>query len=107
MQSASQTLNNADTYGALTTSVSVDALSASASTDAIAGQYSITVDQLAKAQTLVTSALPDREQAQGTGGAPTVTLNTGHSTTMELGRPYGKETVCQFVYTQAVAENLT
>src|SRR3546814_187584 len=84
MQSASQTLNNADTYGALKTGVSDDALSASASTDAIAGQYSITVDQLAKAQTLVTSGLADREQAHGTGGAITVTLNDGTSKTLDL-----------------------
>lgn len=89
LQTAAQTLASADTYGALKTSVSGGALTASAGTDAIAGQYSVTVDQLAKAQTLVTSGQASRTDTNGTGGTITFTMNDGTTRTLDM---TGKDT---------------
>lgn len=89
LQAAAQVLANANTYGALKTSVSSTALTASTSTGAIAGQYSVTVDQMAKAQTLVTTGQASLTQAYGTGGTITVTLNDGTTKTLDM---TGKDT---------------
>lgn len=89
LQTAAQTLASADTYGALKTSVSGGALAASAGNDAIAGQYSVTVDQLAKAQTLVTSGQASRTDANGTGGVITFTMKDGTTKTLDM---TGKDT---------------
>src|SRR5690606_15258471 len=83
MQTAGTNLAKADTYGALKTTVSSDAFTATASTKAIAGQYNITVDTLATSQTLVTQGVTDRDAANGTGGV--ITFDFGDETkTLDL-----------------------
>lgn len=89
LQTAAQTLTNSGTYGALKTSFSGSALTASTSTGAIAGQYSVSVDQLATSQTLVTSGQASQTQANGTGGAITFKLADGTTTTLDM---TGKDT---------------
>jgi flagellar hook-associated protein 2 len=95
LQTAAQALDGSgvlddDTpYNALTTNVTGDALAASTSDKAVAGEFSITVDQLAKAQTLVTSGIATRDQANGSGGGITITLSDGTSKTLDLS---GKDT---------------
>lgn len=84
LKTAAEKLGNDDTYGALKTSVSNDAYSASATSKAIAGQYDIKVDTLASAQTLVTNGVADRSQANGTGGALTIKLADGTEHTLDL-----------------------
>jgi len=83
-QAAAAALTSSDTYGALKTNVSGDALTASTTDGAVAGQYSITVDQLATSQTLVTTGLADRTSSNGTGGSITVTLSDGTTKTLDL-----------------------
>lgn len=89
MQTAGKNLAKADTYGALKTTVSSDAFTASASTKAIAGKYTITVESLATSQTLVTQGVADRATANGTGGIVTFTLGDGTEKTLDL---TGKDT---------------
>src|SRR5690606_3664523 len=84
MQTAGKNLATADTYGALKTTVSSDAFTASASTKAIAGKYSITVDTLATSQTLVTQGVEDRAATNGTGGVVTFKLGDGTEKTLDL-----------------------
>lgn len=76
LQTAANDLEKADTYGALKTSVSGDAYTASATAKAIPGDYAIRVDKLATSQTIVTSGVADRDTTTfGSGGVITITLN--------------------------------
>ncbi len=84
LESAAQKLNDSDTYGAVKTSVSGDAFSAKASNDAIAGQYAITVDQLATQQSLVAGGVADRTENIGSGGQIHITLQDGSVSTLNL-----------------------
>lgn len=84
LQAAAKTLTQTDTYGALKTSVTGDAYSASASANAIPGEYSIRVDSLASSQTLVTHGVADRTDAIGSGGVITFTLKNGDTKTLDL-----------------------
>jgi flagellar hook-associated protein 2 len=70
--------------GTLRTSVGGDAFTASTTSQAIAGQYSITVNSLASAQTLVTQGQASQTDAIGNGGKITVTLADGSSQTLDL-----------------------
>src|SRR5690606_11846832 len=89
LQTASQNVAKADAFGALQASSSSEAVSASAGTGAIPGQYSIQVDSLARAQTLVAAGRTDRTTAIGTGGALTITLADGSAHTLDMS---GKDT---------------
>lgn len=89
LKSAAEKLGNNDTYGALKSTVSSDAFTATTSTEAIAGQYSIQVQTLARSQTLVTQGIAARDQAIGTGGVLTLTLHDGTERTLDL---TGKDT---------------
>ncbi|HUH88915.1 MAG TPA: flagellar filament capping protein FliD [Pusillimonas sp.] len=89
LKTAAETLGKAETYGALKTTVSSEAFTASADSKAIAGQYNIKVEVLASTQTLVTDGVADRGQANGTGGVITLTLQDGTEHTLDL---TGKDT---------------
>jgi len=84
LQTAGEALTDAETFGALKTSVSGSGLTATASTSAIAGKYSITVEALATSQTLVTNGQASRTDANGTGGVITITLGDGTEKTLDL-----------------------
>lgn len=85
LKTAAEKLGKDDTYGALKTTVSSDAYTASATNKAIAGQYTINVQTLASAQTLVSEGVADRSQAIGAGGTLTITLADGTEQSLELG----------------------
>ncbi|WP_397475571.1 flagellar filament capping protein FliD [Pusillimonas sp.] len=84
LKTAAEKLGKDDTYGALKTTVSTDAYTASATNKAIAGQYDIQVDTLASAQTLVTKGVADRSQTIGAGGVVTIKLADGTEQTLDL-----------------------
>ena len=84
LQTAAQAVGKADAFGALKAATASEAFSAAADKTAIAGQYSIQVDALATAQTLVAQGRADREAAIGTGGSVTITLANGESHTVDL-----------------------
>lgn len=90
LQNAASALTTSD--DALKVSVGGDAFTASTSSQAIAGQYSITVNSLASAQTLVTQGQASQTDAIGSGGKVTVTLADGSSQTLDL---TGKDTSLQ------------
>ena len=89
LKSATDTLANVDTYGARKSTVSDDSITATASAQAIAGQYSIKIDTLATTQTLATSGMANRASAIGTGGQVSITLNNGTVKVLDLS---GKDT---------------
>lgn len=89
LQTAAQTLNSTGTFTALKTSVTGSAFTASAGSGAVAGQYSVTVDQLATAQTLYTAGQASATTANGTGGTLTLTLKDGTTHSLDL---TGKDT---------------
>lgn len=82
-QKAAQAVGKTDTFGAIAAKTSSEAISASTTNKAIAGQYSIQVDTLASAQTLVYDGRGSRTDAIGTGGKITFTAN-GEEKTLDL-----------------------
>lgn len=84
LKAAAKTLSDTSTFGALKAAVTGDGLSASATSKAIAGQYSIKVQSLATTQTLVTDGQASRTDAIGTGGVVTVTLADGTQASLDL-----------------------
>ncbi|GAB2909326.1 flagellar filament capping protein FliD [Paralcaligenes ginsengisoli] len=89
LQGTIAALSSNDTYGALKTSVSSSAFTASATSQAIPGQYSIQVDTLATAQTLIGAGQASQTAANGTGGQVTITLADGTSKVLDM---TGKDT---------------
>ncbi len=89
LQTAAQALADASAFDTLQASVSSPAFTASVGSGAIAGQYSISVDQLASAQTLVSAGQASRTASNGTGGTITFTLADGTSHALDL---TGKDT---------------
>lgn len=83
-QVAAQAVANSDSYGAITSTAGSDAISATATSAAIPGQYAIQVDQLATSQTLVYDGLADRTTAIGTGGTLNITTADGKTHTLDL-----------------------
>lgn len=84
LKTAGAAISGTGTFGALKTSVTGDGLTASASSKAIAGQYSIKVEALATTQTLVTAGQASRTDANGTDGVMTITLGDGSQATLDL-----------------------
>lgn len=86
LQKAAQTLGKAETFGALKTSVSGDAFTASSKSGAIAGQYSINVTQLATSQSLKSATgLASRDAALASSDINIeVELVNGKKTTLTL-----------------------
>jgi flagellar hook-associated protein 2 len=88
LKTAATALGKQESFGAMKTSASGDAFTATATTGAIAGQYSINVTQLATAQSLRTAdsaAVADTSIPLVTGGGTvTITVNLGNGTTTNL-----------------------
>lgn len=85
LKTASDALAKSETFGALKTSVGGDAFTATATSKAIAGQYSVKVEQLATAQTLTTTGQADRKLALSSDTVDiTVTLQNGKSKTIKV-----------------------
>jgi len=74
-QKAAQAVGKADAFGAVAVKSGSDAISATTDSSAIPGQYSIQVDKLASAQTLVYAGRADRTTDIGTGGTLKVTID--------------------------------
>jgi flagellar hook-associated protein 2 len=89
LQTASQTLATPGIFNALQTNVNGSGFTASAANGAVAGQYNVTVDQLAQSQTLYTAGQSSTSTANGTGGTITFTLGDGTTHTLDL---TGKDT---------------
>jgi len=75
-QTANTALSKADLFTATTTTSTSDAFSATTTGNAIAGKYTISVTQLAQAQTLTTGAQKDSKAAIATS-ASTLTIQQG------------------------------
>lgn len=84
LKAAGTAIADKNTFGALKSSVAGDGLTASASSKAIAGQYSIKVETLATSQTLVTEKQASRTAANGADGVITFTLGDGSQATLDL-----------------------
>ncbi|MFC4297890.1 flagellar filament capping protein FliD [Castellaniella hirudinis] len=74
LQKAAQAVGKADTFGSISVKSGSDAFSATTSSGAIPGQYSVQVDQLASSQTLVYAGRADRTADIGTGGTLKITI---------------------------------
>ncbi|SFH44612.1 flagellar filament capping protein FliD [Modicisalibacter xianhensis] len=75
-QEATKKLNKADTFQAVTSSVTGDGVTAAAGTDAVPGSYTVNVAKLAKAQSLATGGVADKTAQIGTGaGTISITQN--------------------------------
>jgi len=85
LQQSAGALSDSGTFGALRAGVSGDAITAGASPSAIAGQYSISVETLATAQSLVLGGVADRAAPIGSGGTLRMTLNDGSHHSLDLG----------------------
>lgn len=84
-KTASDALGKAETFGALKTSVNGEAFTATASSKAIAGQFSIEVQKLATAQTLTGGGQASRVDALAEGKVKIeITLADGTSKTLTL-----------------------
>ncbi|MFT0531461.1 flagellar filament capping protein FliD [Castellaniella hirudinis] len=82
-QKAADAVGKADAFGAIAAKTGSDAFSVTTTNKAIAGQYSIQVDSLAAAQTLVYDGRGSRTDDIGTGGTVTFTVN-GEDQTLDL-----------------------
>lgn len=90
MQTAAKAVaDKTDAFGALKATSGSDAFSATPGNTAIAGQYSIQVDSLASAQTLVAAGRVDRTSAIGADGSIAITLANGETHTLDM---TGKDT---------------
>ncbi len=67
LNTAAAALGKAETFGALKTNVNGDGFTATSTSKAIAGQYSIQVDELATSQTLTSVGQTSRTTALGSG----------------------------------------
>ncbi|CDM24796.1 Flagellar hook-associated protein FliD [Castellaniella defragrans 65Phen] len=74
-QKAAQAVGKESAFGAVAAKSGSDAISASADSTAIPGQYSIQVDKLASNQTLVYAGRADRTADIGTGGTLKITID--------------------------------
>ena len=75
LQTAAQAVGKTDAFGALTVKSGSDAFSATADNGAIPGQYSVQVNKLASAQTLVYAGQASRTTDIGTGGTLKITID--------------------------------
>lgn len=89
LQGAAETLGKADIYDSTKLSTSAKAFSATVSDDAVAGSYTIDVDALAQAQSLVAAGQSASDETIGQGGTLTLSLgdaegNIGETVDIEL-----------------------
>jgi len=83
-QNAAKEVGRADALGAMKAASNADGVKISVNTKAIAGEYQIEVEQLARAQTLVAKGLTERNAAIGEGGKITFTRADGTNKTLDL-----------------------
>ncbi|MHB0774129.1 flagellar filament capping protein FliD [Halomonas sp. WWR20] len=67
LQTAAAALNKAETFQAVTSSITGDAVTASAGSEAVPGRYEVSVTQLAKAQSLASQGVADKTASIGQG----------------------------------------
>lgn len=85
LQAASEVVSGqTNAFGAMKANTSSEAFTATPDNKAIPGQYSIQIDSLASAQTLVAHGQADRTTAMGTGGSIEITLANGQTHTLDL-----------------------
>lgn len=84
-QKSAQAVGKTDSFGAIASKVGSDAISVTTTNQAIAGQYSVDVTQLATSQTLVYAGQADRTTSIGSGGTLSITLSNGDTKTLDLG----------------------
>lgn len=84
LQKAADTVGKADSFGTMSAASSLDAVTATASNKAAAGQYSVQVHELATSQSLVAAGRNDRSTDIGTGGSISFTLGNGDIKTLDL-----------------------
>ncbi|MEL0615388.1 flagellar filament capping protein FliD [Cobetia marina] len=77
LDTAAASLADPDIYAGMTTTASGSGVSASATNTAEPGSYSVSVSQLAQAQSLATGGQTHRDEAIGSGTATTLTLSLG------------------------------
>ncbi len=82
-QKAAQAVGKNDAFGAVAVKAGSEAISATAGTTAIPGQYTIQVNQLASSQTLVYAGRADRTTDIGNGGTLKITIN-GEEKSLDL-----------------------
>lgn len=90
-QKTADAVGKTDTFGTIAATPGSDAISATATSQAIPGQYSIQVDSLASTQTMVFGGRADRTTNIGTDGTLNLTINgktqsidlTGKSTSLD------------------------
>lgn len=78
LQNAVQTLTDTSTYQALTSSLSGSGITSAVTSSAVPGNYQITVNSLAQANSLATAGVADKTTALGTGD---LTLSVGGTST--------------------------
>lgn len=83
MQKAAEAVGKEDAFGAVKVKTGSDAISASASNNAIAGHYSINVKTLASAQTMVFAGQASRTDDIGSGGKLNITID-GETKSLQL-----------------------
>ncbi len=84
VKTAAENLKKDNILGALKTSVTGEAFTASASNKAIAGDYRIEVQNLASTQTLVSEGQADRKAIVSQGGVVSFSFGNGKQTTLDL-----------------------
>lgn len=84
LQKSAQALANSEKYGALKATSSNEALGVKVDHDAIAGNYTIKVDQLATHQSLAAAGQASREDTIGSGGQISFTIGDD-TKTIDLG----------------------
>ncbi|TGD73157.1 flagellar hook protein [Mangrovimicrobium sediminis] len=83
-QAAAEKLNNSSLFGGVKSSVSGDALTAAATSGAQPGSYQVNVSQLARAYSVATAGVADRDADLG-AGTVSISLANGDSLSVELG----------------------
>lgn len=85
VQKAAAALSDRATLDAVKSSVNGEGLTVKTAAGAVAGQYQVGITELALGQTLKSEAVQSRTAPLGSGGSIEITLESGDSTTVELG----------------------
>ncbi|MCD0504626.1 flagellar filament capping protein FliD [Bordetella petrii] len=85
VQKAAAALSDSATLGAVKSNVKGEGLTVKTEAGAVAGDYRISISELAAAQTLKSGAVEDRKAQMGSGGSLEITLADDSTATVELG----------------------
>lgn len=77
LQSAAESLDKGSLYSGVKVSSNSEAFTATGSENAVPGHYQVEVTQLARAQSLATGDIAEKDTAIGSGGTITLTLGQG------------------------------